>query len=92
MDVQPRMLGGRYTLLADGSWTHPPTNGDAAVNALNDSDPLPDSFTAHSVDGTAQVVSITITGTNDAAISAGDTTGTVDEDAVANTATHVHIA
>ena len=43
------------------------------------SPPLTDTFTVLSADGTAQVVTITITGTNDAAIITGTATGTVDE-------------
>jgi VCBS repeat-containing protein len=78
---------GSYTIDAEGNWTYTLDNGDADVDALNDSDTLPDSFAVHSVDGTAQTVSITITGTNDAAVIAGDTSGTVDEDAVPNTTT-----
>ena len=38
-------------------------------------------FTVHSVDGTAATVTVTITGTNDAAVITGTTTGAVTEDA-----------
>ncbi|MDF3170451.1 VCBS domain-containing protein, partial [Mesorhizobium sp. P16.1] len=51
-----------------------------AVDALNDGDPLSDSFTVYSEDGTPQLITISITGTNDAAIIAGTTSGAVDED------------
>ncbi|WP_189413630.1 VCBS domain-containing protein, partial [Mesorhizobium sp. M00.F.Ca.ET.217.01.1.1] len=43
-----------------------------AVDALNDGDPLSDSFTVYSEDGTPQLITISITGTNDAAIIAGN--------------------
>ena len=50
-----------------------------AVQALNVGDTLTDTFTATTVDGTAQVVTITINGTNDAAVITGPATGTVVE-------------
>ena len=40
---------------------------------------LTDTFTATTVDGTAQLVTITINGANDAAVISGDITGTVTE-------------
>ena len=49
------------------------------MQALNVGDTLTDTFTAVTVDGTAQVVTITINGTNDAAVITGDATGTVAE-------------
>ena len=60
-------------------WTYTLDNSNAAVQALNAGDTLTDSFTVTTVDGTAQVVTITITGANDAAVISGDTTGDVTE-------------
>ncbi|ABD06346.1 VCBS [Rhodopseudomonas palustris HaA2] len=74
---------GSYVVNAAGVWTYTLDNTDPAVNALNNLDTLSDSFTVLSADGTSQVVSITITGTNDAAIISGDVAGAVDEDTVA---------
>ena len=71
---------GTYTLTAAGLWLYTLDNSNATVNALNDSStPLTDRFTVYSADGTAQVVTITITGTDDqATIESGETvTGSV---------------
>ena len=68
---------GTYTLTAAGVWTYTLDNSNAAVQALNVGDTLTDTFTATTVDGTPQVVTITIHGTNDAAVISGDFTGTV---------------
>ena len=54
-------------------------NANSAVQALNAGGTLGDSFTVTTVDGTSQLVTITITGRNDAAIIAGTTTGSVIE-------------
>ena len=43
-----------------------------AVQALNGGATLTDTFTVTTVDGTAQVVTITIHGANDAAVITGD--------------------
>ena len=68
---------GTFTLTGAGTWTYVLDNSDAAVQALNGGETLTDSFTATTVDGTTQVVTITITGTDDAAVISGDTAGTV---------------
>ena len=49
------------------------------MQALNVGQTLTDTFTATTVDGTAQLVTITINGANDAAVITGDATGTVTE-------------
>ncbi len=70
---------GSYTLTAAGVWTYTLSNSNAAVQALNVGDILIDSFTVTTVDGTAQLVTITIDGANDAAVISGATTGSVIE-------------
>ncbi len=70
---------GSFTVSAAGLWTYTLDNSNAAVQALNAGHTLADTFTVTTVDGTAQVVTITITGTNDAAVISGDTTGSVVE-------------
>ncbi len=70
---------GSYTLTAAGVWTYTLDDSNAAVQALNVGQTLTDTFTATTVDGTAQVVTITIDGSNDAAVISGDTTGSVIE-------------
>ncbi len=49
------------------------------MQALNAGQTLTDTFTVTTVDGTPQVVTVTINGTNDAAVISGDLTGTVIE-------------
>jgi VCBS repeat-containing protein len=50
---------------AAGVWTYTLDNNNAAVDALAVGATLNDSFTVTAIDGTAQLVTITITGTND---------------------------
>ncbi len=78
---------GSYTIDASGHWTYTLDNANPAVNALNVGGTLSDTFTVTTVDGTSQVVTVTINGANDAAVISGASTGSVTEDAVANTAT-----
>jgi len=70
---------GTFTITAAGVWTYTLNNANSAVQALNTGDTLTDTFTVTTVDGTAQVVTITITGTNDKAVISGTTTGSVVE-------------
>src|ERR1700746_1340774 len=64
---------------ARGAWTYKLDNSNFAVQALNVGDTLTDTFTVTTIDGTPQMVTITIHGANDAAIVSGDTTGSVTE-------------
>ena len=70
---------GSYTLTAAGVWTYTLDNSNAAVQALNVGQTLTDTFTVTTVDGTAQLVTITINGANDAAVITGAASGTVTE-------------
>jgi VCBS repeat-containing protein len=70
---------GTFTITATGVWTYTLNNNNPAVQALNVGGKLTDSFTVTSIDGTPQVVTITIDGTNDAAIISGTTSGSVTE-------------
>jgi VCBS repeat-containing protein len=57
---------GTYAVTAAGVWTYTLDNANAAVQALSTSSvPLTDSFTVFSQDGTAKVVTVNITGSND---------------------------
>jgi VCBS repeat-containing protein len=76
---------GTFTMTADGKWTYTLDNGNCAVQALNAHDTLTDTFKVTTIDGTAQEVTVTIHGSNDAAIICGTTTGSVIE---AGHATH----
>ncbi len=68
---------GSYTLTAAGVWTYTLDNNNTTVDGLGDGGTLIDSFTVRTIDGTSQLVTITIHGTDDAAIISGDFTGTV---------------
>src|SRR5204863_7887269 len=70
---------GSYEMTAAGVWTYTLNNNDSAVQALNNGGTLSDTFTVHTADGTAQLVTITIDGTNDAAVVSGTAAGTVVE-------------
>ena len=70
---------GTFTMTAAGVWAYTVDNDNCAVQALNACDTLTDTFTVTTVDGTAQVVTITINGASDAAIISGTTTGSVIE-------------
>ncbi|MCW2573892.1 MAG: hypothetical protein JWO88_3950, partial [Frankiales bacterium] len=71
---------GSFGVTAAGVWTYTLNNANATVQALNTtSTPLTDSFTVLSADGTSQLVSITINGSNDAAVITGTSIGTVVE-------------
>ena len=58
---------GTVDLDAAGNWTYSLNNGHATVQALSEGETLTDSFTATSADGSTQVVTVTITGKDDAA-------------------------
>lgn len=70
---------GTFTMTSDGHWTFALDNGNCGVQALNVGQSLTDSFTVTTADGTAQSVSVTIEGSNDAATICGDTHGCVTE-------------
>ncbi|HEV2815913.1 MAG TPA: Calx-beta domain-containing protein, partial [Allosphingosinicella sp.] len=70
---------GTYGLSAAGVWTYTLDDSDAAVQALNGTDTLTDTFEALTEDGTSQTVTITIHAQNDVAIITGDASGDVTE-------------
>nr|NUR37597.1 hypothetical protein [Sphingomonas sp.] len=70
---------GTFTMTAAGVWTYTLDNSNPAVQALDAGETRTDSFTVTTIGGTAQVVTITIHGANDAAIISGATTGEVIE-------------
>ena len=79
---------GTFTMTAAGVWTYTLNEANSAVQALNVGDTLTDTFTVTTVDGTPQVVTITIHGSNDAAVISGTTTGSVIEAGDANATRH----
>jgi VCBS repeat-containing protein len=56
---------GSWSILQNGKWTYTLDNTNATVDALKTGQPLQDTFTVHTQDGTAQQVAITINGTTD---------------------------
>jgi len=56
---------GTFTMTKDGVWTYKLDNDNCAVQALDDCDTLTDTFTVTTVDGTEQVITITIQGADD---------------------------
>jgi VCBS repeat-containing protein len=59
---------GNYTIDADGVWSYSLLTGSTIVESLAAGVTVVDTFVATTTDGTTQVVSVTITGQNDAAI------------------------
>jgi VCBS repeat-containing protein len=70
---------GTFSIDTSGHWTYTVADSNGAVQALNVGMSLTDTFTIHTQDGTAQVVTVTINGANDAAVVTGDLTGSVVE-------------
>jgi VCBS repeat-containing protein len=70
---------GSYVLTNTGAWTYTLSNNNTAVNALNVGGSFVDTFVATTIDGTTQTVSVTINGSNDAAIISGVLSGQVTE-------------
>jgi len=65
---QANTLGtyGSFSINAAGAWSYTLNNADPDTNALADGQPTTDVFTIASVDGTTTVVTINVTGANDA--------------------------
>ena len=81
---------GTFSMTSNGTWTYNVDNANLTVNALGATGPvqtLTDSFTVSSTDNTAQVITVTINGANDAAVITGATSGSVTEDVGAETVT-----
>jgi VCBS repeat-containing protein len=70
---------GSWTIDAAGVWTYTLNDALPAVDALQDGETLPDSFTVYTEDGSAKTVTITITGTNDAPVIAPIAQNNLDE-------------
>ncbi|NVK75208.1 MAG: tandem-95 repeat protein, partial [Oceanospirillaceae bacterium] len=68
---------GTFTISESGDWTFV---ANSAFNEMNAGDSKVEKFTVSTVDGTEQVVTITINGTDDAAVISGDTTANLLED------------
>ncbi len=66
-------------MTATGVWSYTLDNNDPAVQALNGLATLTDTLTVQTVDGTAQVITVTIHAQNDTPTVTGDITGNVVE-------------
>jgi len=78
---------GSFSIDGNGNWSYQLNNADPAVQALGEGKTLPkEVFTVASVDGTTHVVTVTITGTNDAPIAVADSFGTVENTTLTLTA------
>ncbi|MCC4801131.1 VCBS domain-containing protein, partial [Enterovibrio norvegicus] len=80
-------LAGEYgsLTLVDGAWTY--TADSASIQSLADGDTATDTITVTASDGSTQDIVITITGTDDAAVVEGDTSGTVTEGDIGDVST-----
>ena len=68
---------GTFSIDSSGVWTYALSNADPAVQALGPGQSLPsETFTVTSIDGTSQVITVTITGTNDGPVALNDTAST----------------
>ncbi|EHR01378.1 VCBS domain-containing protein [Bradyrhizobium sp. WSM471] len=81
----PASLAGTYGTFtfdpATGEWSYTLDNSAAKVQALAGGEIVHDTLTVMSADGTAsQLIDVTITGSNDAAVISGTATGAVKED------------
>ncbi|MDK9716592.1 MAG: VCBS domain-containing protein [Trichlorobacter sp.] len=56
---------GGFIVAPTGAWIYRLDNNNPAVQALGEGEPLTDTFTAYSADGTAHTVTVHIVGTND---------------------------
>ena len=78
---------GTYLVTTAGAWTYTLDSTNATIDALGEGQSTTDTVTITAQDGTTKDITITINGTNDAAVISGTTTGAVTEDAATTTAT-----
>ncbi|AWN43592.1 VCBS domain-containing protein [Methylobacterium durans] len=91
----PGAVTGRYGSLAideSGAWTYTLLNGSKAVQGLKAGVHDADLLTVTSLDGTQHVITVTVTGADDAAVIAGVDAGTVREDGLLTAAGQLTIS
>ena len=71
---------GTFDLTAEGDWTYTADNSQSIVQGLAEGEIISDSFTAESHDGVSQIVTVTITGTNDIPVISGSSAANLTED------------
>ncbi|SON52978.1 VCBS domain-containing protein [Vibrio tapetis] len=79
---------GTLHLTDNGAWRYDLDNRNPTVQALAKGATATDTITVQSVDGTQHQVTITVNGTNDAAVISGDVTKTFNENALFDTNKH----
>ncbi|MCM2132242.1 VCBS domain-containing protein, partial [Larsenimonas rhizosphaerae] len=85
--AQPNTTGAYGTFAIDdsGNWSYSLDNDSAAVQALGNGEQLNETFTVTTAGGDTETVTITVNGTDDAAVITGATTGGVTEDTALTT-------
>ena len=78
---------GSLTIDESGNWNYSADNSQNVIQSLGDGDQLTDTLTVQTVDGTTQTITVTINGTNDAAVIGGTETGMITEDSAGTLAT-----
>ncbi|MFZ6042245.1 VCBS domain-containing protein [Vibrio natriegens] len=81
----PEILTGKYGQIdidAHGHWVYTADNNNATIQSLKSGEQLKEVLYVHTIDGTSQAISITVSGTNDKAVISGVTTGTLKEDVI----------
>lgn len=71
---------GTFDLTAEGHWTYTANNLQSAIQSLAEGETISDSFTVESTDGVTQIVTVTITGTNDVGVITGSFAANLTED------------
>ncbi len=71
---------GNFTINDKGEWSYNLNNDSATVQGLTDGSTVADTFTAQTLGGASQNITITLTGSDDPTEFTGDTTGAVTED------------
>ncbi|MFZ2318493.1 MAG: VCBS domain-containing protein, partial [Pseudomonas sp.] len=82
---------GTFTITAGGVWTYSLDNSNPAVNALNTTGSLSDTFTVRAEDGTEQTITVAITGTNDAPVTTPVALNAIAEDSGARLITQAEL-
>ncbi|MFC7414382.1 VCBS domain-containing protein, partial [Larsenimonas suaedae] len=85
--AQPNTTGsyGSFAIDASGNWTYQLDNESGDVQALGAGDQLSETFTVTTAGGDSETVTITVNGTDDAAVITGSDSGAVTEDTALTT-------
>lgn len=94
LQVQSAIAGayGSFSVDAGGYWTFGLNNAAANVQALAANEAATDTFAVKSFDGTEKLVTVTVTGTNDAASISGASAGATTEDTAITTSGTLTVA